>query len=89
MVLIDTCKQNVDAAVFGNIRNRQAVSPSQVKNQIPTEMEADLHVYSCHRQKFESSSFIVDLHTKGQVANNEIEQSIGAGLAAKLIEITR
>lgn len=89
VILIDSCKRNVDAAVFGNIRNRQAVSPSQVKNQIPAEMEANLYVYSCYRQKFESSSFIVDLHTKGQVVNNEIEQSIGAGLAAKLIEITR
>jgi len=86
--LIAACKQNVDAAVFNKTRNPQILS-SLDGYPLAAQVSTDLYVYSCQHKKLEISPLMIDLNAKKHVTTEQMDQIIGASLAAKLIDITK
>lgn len=85
--LVRACKRSVDAAIYGRVNEKDTNHWGILAGKGATTIGADLFVYSCRRKKLDMWPVTMVSYAM-KPTDNELDHSVGAGIAAKFIEIS-
>lgn len=85
--LASACKSGVHASAYGRPGNRELNRLGLLIGKAQTTLEAELYVFNCSARKLESAPITIAFNALGK-DDDQLDRSIGSGLAAKLLEIS-
>lgn len=85
--MVAACKKGIDASIYGRMGSVDVNRMGALIGKADTKMAADIYIYNCKSKKINSSAVIIAFNAMGQDPG-QTDRSIGAGLAAKLLEIS-
>jgi hypothetical protein len=86
--LASACRSGVQASAYARGGDADVNRLGMLIGMAQATVKADLYVFNCRSRKLESAPLVISFNAMG-VDGNQVDRSIGAGLAAKMLEIVQ